>query len=51
MAGDGEERPVTVDYEDPGAIGGNGAGADRAGTGRRRTHEAPGARGGGDRAS
>jgi len=24
MAGDGEERPVTVDYEDPGAIGGDG---------------------------
>jgi hypothetical protein len=25
MAGDGEERPVTVDTEDPGATGGNGA--------------------------
>ena len=48
MAGDGEERPVTVDYEDPGAIGGNGA----AEPGRNRPpppRQAPGARGSGDR--
>ena len=45
MAGDGEERPVTVDYEDLSATGGEVA----APTGRNRAAdpEAPGARGSG----